>query len=265
MSFISTQFNKVRAALKPLAPHFLTGFLADYREFKNTKRYASWSEAQAAASNDYEDDVLVRFRIARALANKDQEFRCEILHLCIALLGQDLEVTDFGGAVGYHGEALCREFPNVRYTVVETPSMVQHSPSLNSRLNFQTSIPKQCDVFFTSCALPYLADPMGVLREGFSSARKLVILARNSFCDEEIFRVQTSNLFANGSGRPPPGFEDQQIRYPHRSTMPKQVIELADSLGFRLSARLFDPHDQSGFVPYHYRSNGGTLTFVRRT
>jgi putative methyltransferase (TIGR04325 family) len=223
MPFVSNQLGKLRAALKPLAPHFAKGFLADYREFKNTRRYGSWREAVAAAKTDYEDAHLVHFRVERTRTNLNRDIRCEILHLCTALLGSNIEITDLGGATGYHGATLCREYPDIKYTIVETPSMVEYAQPLHPNLKFQASIPKQCDMFFTSCALPYVEDPIGMLREGFSSARKIAVLARNCFCDEEIFRVQTSNLFANGAGPLPP---DMTMSLSDTRTAPRCLIKL---------------------------------------
>lgn len=248
----------VRSSLKRLAP---LGLVEVVRETRNVEIYASWESAVQAARADYDSDLLSRFRAERAKANPGQRTRSEPLMLCVGLLGSTLEVTDFGGGTGEFGNAVCASHRNVDYRVVECPGIVERMRMLDMAPTFQTSLPESCDIFFTSCTLPYLDDPLGLLAKGFVSARKMCVVARNCFADREYFGVQTSNLFDNGAGEIPAGFSNVKVRYPHRTTVEKDVVDLAHRMGFELLAR-FD--DDSGVVPYRGRAYGGTLVFVRR-
>ena len=248
-----------RSSLKRFAPLAL---IEAVRESRNVEVYAAWEDAIAAARANYDSDLLNRFRVERAKLNPAQKTRSEPLMLCAGLLDSDLEITDFGGSTGEFGNAVCAAYKSVKYRVVECPGIVERMKVLDLAPSFQTSLPDSCDIFFTSCTLPYLDDPLGVLEQGLASARRLCIVARNCFADREIFRVQTSNLFDNGAGEVPAGFSNVTVRYPHRTTVEADVISLAQRMGFVLLAR-FD--DDSGVVPYRGRAYGGTLVFARTT
>jgi putative methyltransferase (TIGR04325 family) len=113
-----------------------------------------------------------------------------------------------------------------------------------SPIRIVSRLPDQCDIFFTSGALQYISDPYAMLDRGFASARRAVIVTRTRFCDEEMFQVQESWLFHNGTGLVPPGYESVKIQYPKRTISESSVQEIAARNGFRLMARFDDEHER---------------------
>jgi len=127
-------------------------------------------------------------------------------------------------------------------------------------VQFTKSIPEECDIFYTSGTLQYVSDPMDLFEAGVKSARHAVILARNSFCKNEIFRVQTSRLFDNGSGPIPNGFVDRAITYPHRTINEDSVRLIAERHGFKCQQR----HEaSSGVLRHNDEVYGVDLVFTR--
>jgi len=156
----------------------------------------SWQRAAAAASA-YSDEMLNRFRVERSIGRipDGSLLTSNILYpIVMALNKPALVLTDLGGAVGELGEDFLARFPGSKYVVVENPTLVE---MIKERLGveFSTTIPAECDVFFSSGTLQYLEHPLDALEAGFSSARLAVVLVRNSFCPVEVFRVQRTRLF----------------------------------------------------------------------
>jgi hypothetical protein len=97
------------------------------------------------------------------------------------------------------------------------------------------------------------------MRQGFTSARRAVVLVRNCFSQHERFSVQRSRLFDNGAGPVPAGWRDAEIIYPHRTVVEAEVIQVAEAAGFSLRSRL---EEHSGAIlPNSY---GCQLVFWRR-
>lgn len=126
-------------------------------------------------------------------------------------------------------------------------------------VRFEPSIPKTCDVFFSSGTLQYVDRTMEVLAEGFASARHAVVLVRNTFCDEAQYYVQRSKLFENGYGPIPPGFRNTTVRYPLQTINEGSVHTLADRHGFHCVARLDEAVDLQHPVQVH----GKQLVFMK--
>jgi len=229
------------------------------------RRFSSWQAACDASQESYSSQRVNEFRVDRYRCNFEEgHSRLHVLDgalvLVAALCGPDTRVTDFGGATGDHGEALLALVPTVNYTVVENEVLVSLMGQSRPPINFTTRLPDQCDIFFTSGTLQCIADPYTTLDRGFASAKRAVILSRNNFCDEEIFRLQESWLFSNGGGLVPSGYENVKIRYPNRTIIESSVHAIAERHGFRLMAR-FD--DNSGVLPGNDRAYTGQLVFLR--
>lgn len=224
------------------------------------RAFPSW-EAAAAAAGTYSDKALNEFRVARAARATETTWLPDpiatpLVWLCAMFQGT-LEITDFGGATGEMGAALGQIYPNIAYTVVETPSLVGLMAH-RVCVAFTTEMPGQCDIFYSNGTLPYLADPYGVLEKGFEGARKAVALARTCFCDREIFTVQKTRLHANGGG-PLPDLPDGPISYPHRTISEAKVRSMAARHGFRLASR---QPCQNG-VPYGHEGYSADLVFLK--
>jgi putative methyltransferase (TIGR04325 family) len=247
--------KKFKRAIKFLLPPIIFAVVDRSREL----RFSTWSQACAHADS-YNADLVNRFRSQRHNPNAVNAgaMRGNVLSLVLlALQDQSLAITDYGGATGDIGQAFLHAYPSGRYTIVENPTMVSLMEG-KTQVEYTTEMPKQCDVFFTSSTLQYLDDPMKVLESGLRSARLAAILTRNSFSETETFRVQKSNLFDNGMGPIPPGYENIQISYPHRTIRESAVLDLADKLGFRCVSRL---EETSGAQSESY---GKQLVFLRK-
>jgi putative methyltransferase (TIGR04325 family) len=225
------------------------------------RRFSSW-EAASKASIPYDNEALNTFKVARAAQRPvdGSILASSVLPLVAMTLKPDLAVNDFGGSTGDLGLDFLAAFPRATYTVVETPTMVALMKG-RGPVRFETSLPAECDLFFSSGTLQYVERPMEVLASAFASARSAVVLTRNSFCDEDLFRVQRSKLFANGSGPIPQGYQDAIVSYPHRTINERAVQEVAKVKGFRCVSSV---EEQSGVLPYRGKVYGRQLVFLRR-
>lgn len=242
--------STLKAILPPILLNALTG--------AGGKKCSSWQQACALAEA-YDADLVNRFRVERhALRTVDGSIlQGSVLNLvALALNRPGLAVTDFGGATGDLGLEFLNAHPASNYIVVENPTMVGLMQG-KTAVNFTTDIPPECDIFFTSSTLQYLADPMTVLRKGLESARLAAILTRNSFSETESFHVQKSWLFDNGAGPIPPGYSTRRISYPHRTIQESKIMSLAREMGFHCQSRLEEVSNSRG------GSYGKQLVFFR--
>ena len=201
---------------------------------------SSWKEACAAAGS-YEAEIVNRFRLDRSLGRQPDGslLRNTVLGLVTSLLQKpDLLVTDLGGGTGDLGADLRLIYPQATYTVVENPTLVGLVRGELRGVLFSATIPPVCDIFFSSSTLQYLDDPEGVLRAGIATARHAVVLVRNCFSDRVRFGVQKSPLFDNGIGPIPRGWKNQEISYPHRTLIEREVIATVEAQGFTCLANL---------------------------
>lgn len=223
------------------------------------KLYPSWDAAKAAAVG-YDDGLLTRFRVARAknYAPSQTRARETLMPLALDLLGlRDAIITDYGGSLGEAGLSLLLEYPAVQYIVVEQEALA----GLDSEpIKFTSTIPDDCDVFYSSGTLQCVDDPLGSLDAGFRSAQRAVVLVRNCFCDRQLYRVQRSMLFENGSGAIPAGFNNAPITYAHRTIRQSDVFDIAERHGFRCAASL---DEVNGVYPYRLEVYGRQLLFLR--
>jgi putative methyltransferase (TIGR04325 family) len=247
--------TSLRRALRILAPPIVTDFLRGGRLFP------SWKAAEAAA-NTYADQELNVFKVERARERVvDGSFLPTnvLLLAAMSLQKADIGVTDFGGSAGDLGFDFLTAFPDANYAVVENETMVALMKDC-ANIKFTSVIPPECDIFFSSGTLQYLENPLSVLSAGFASARHAVVLTRNSFCDTDLFRVQRSQLFSNGSGPIPAGFKNSTISYPHRTVNENAVHAVANKYGFRFVSRI---EESDGVLPHLGKVYGRQLVFLR--
>lgn len=245
--------RKFAKAVEPpvLAEHRLGGRL-----------YATWEAAKAAAGG-YESELLNRFKVARVAGYEPEALSLEatLLGLVARTLGNpDLVVTDLGGGAGELGDAFLATFREATYVVVENPALVKMLGGDRS-VQFTTEMPPSCDIFFSSGTLQYLDDPSSAIDGAFSTARKAVVLARTSFSDEELFRVQRSRLYWHGRGPVPPGFSNVPITLPHRTVREQLVHQAAERHGFDCVATIAET---DGVLPYREKVYSRQIAFVRR-
>jgi putative methyltransferase (TIGR04325 family) len=224
--------------------------------------FPSWEAAKRAAAT-YGDSALTAFRAVRSIGHKanGQGILATPLNLLAIALGREnLSIIDLGGSTGELGKDFLARYPRGSYCVVETPALVESMRAARPELQFATTVSGQCDVFYTSGTLQYLDDPMSALAAGMKSARSAVVLARNSFCDTDLYRVQKSRLFDNGSGDVPPGFSDCWITYPHRTINEGAVMRMAADHGFSCAARM---EETSGVYRYRGAVYGKQLVFLK--
>ena len=156
-------------------------------------RYASWREA-SVASGSYDDALVNEFRVARSANYRSDGtlLPSNLLYLtALGLKKPHTSVVDFGGATGELGKEFQSRFPGSSFTVVETPTLVAMMRDKSS-IQYVTSLPASCDIFFSSGTLQYLEMPLDVLAAGFSSAAYAVWLAIRFPRKEYIDRKQQS-------------------------------------------------------------------------
>lgn len=206
--------------------------------------FPDWDSAMKA-SGSYVDTELTRFRAERfalyAASGNLPPVENSPLFWLAREIGAPITVADFGGAFGEYGASFLARFPQSKYTVIETAPVVSCAPA--GSVSFLTEMPDSFDVFYASGVLQYLPGPYPLLRIGFERATKAVVVARTFFSDEERFRVQGSMLFENGTGEPPPGFENRQITYPIRTLREPVIGGLAKEFGFSLRLRHSEASD----------------------
>jgi putative methyltransferase (TIGR04325 family) len=250
-----TPMIKIKRVIKSLLPPLIVDTIRRPKEL----RFSTWREACAQAGS-YNAELVNRFRSERhALNTVDTAIlQGNVLGLVVlALRKEPLAITDFGGATGDLGRAFLHAYPSSRYVVVENLTMVGLMRE-KTPVQYTTTMPEQCDLFFTSSTLQYLDDPMKVLEDGLRSANLAAVLTRNSFSETETFRVQRSHLFDNGMGPIPHGYQNIDISYPHRTIRESAVLDLARAMGFRCVSRL---EETSGSLTDSY---GKQLVFLRQ-
>ncbi|HWE72515.1 MAG TPA: hypothetical protein VG328_05090 [Stellaceae bacterium] len=207
---------------------------------KTSVSASSWKDACEAADS-YGAEIINKFRLDRSLGRQSDGslLKNSVLGLVMSLLNKaNPLVTDFGGGTGDLGVDLRAVYPLATYTVVENPTMVELVGNELRGILFSNTIPPVCDIFFSSSTLQYLEDPEYLLKRGISTAHHAVVLVRNCFSDRVRFGVQKSALFDNGIGPIPPGWQNRQISYPHRTLIEKEVISTVESHGFTCVANL---------------------------
>jgi putative methyltransferase (TIGR04325 family) len=245
-----------KRALKAALPRRIIDAVRERRH----ETFATWDEA-AEASTSYYDDLINDFRIARAkLRTIDGAAlrSTRLLDVVEQLSEPDLHIVDFGGATGELARDYLALYPSAQFTIVENPTMVRKMASTIPNAAFSTGIPHSCDIFFTSGTIQYLRDPYGILADGFKSATRAVVLARNSFSDSPIYRAQHSRLYHNGTGPIPAGVDDVEYSYPHQTVIEHRVHEIAERAGFKLAD---SRKETSGVLPYRGRVYGRDLAF----
>lgn len=230
--------------------------------------FPSWEAAVEAAGCGYEEHLLAQFRYARfKIALVEGAFSglrtpsVEALRLA-AILSNAKSVVDIGGGYGDSFFALQRTgAPVERYTISELPAVMDlaRREVFDERLSFSDQ-PSETDIVFSSGALPYMADWRAVLRPHIERCKGVVVLARNSFRDRVVYRVQASRLLGHGFGRAPSGFSDAEIRIPHQTLTEVDLDAFASDLGFRRIARL---EDETGVHRTSAADYGGSLVYAR--
>lgn len=245
----------LRDFIKSLVPPIVTDLV------RGGRILPSW-QAALEASIGYENKTLNSFRVKRTAQRKTDGtlLVTNLLYLTALAIGKsDIAVTDLGGSTGDLGRDFLNAFPDASYTVVENPTIVRTMEGCGP-IRFSEVLPAACDIFFTSGTLQYLEDPEEVMNQGFASASSAAVLARNCFCDVELFRVQRSRLYDNGSGPIPEGYANATLSYPHRTIRESTVFKLAERHGLKCVVRI---EDRSGVLPYRQMVYGQQLVFLR--
>lgn len=234
---------------------------------------SSWQQAvDLAGTSSYQDEALTRFRVMRMSLNHQRGTMPKVPDpvaraidwLVERLAASDVPaVVDFGGADGAFLRLLRARLPRLKGTVVESEALVQSlPPEMREPLVYASALPADFDVFYSACALNYVAEPSAVLEQAFSRARVAVVLQRNCFSNTEQFRVQVSSLHANGWGELPVGWPDRFVRYAHRTLVPDHIMALARRQGFELVTLI---GNSSGVIGRPGSGHFGVdLFFVRR-
>ena len=251
------------SAVKAFIPPVIVGL---YQRRLASRPVPTWRDAIAKSGNDYAMESLNAFRVERAILNRQNRGAPpdNFLTLVALLADRDqLSICDFGGATGELGEAILSRLPDVKYTVVENARLaLLAKKKLSTAVQFATTIPATCNIFFSSGTLQYIERPLEIWREALASAQFACILTRNSFSEQPIIRVQRSNLFDNGYGAIPAGYRNRKIFYPHQTISEQALTEVAKTYGFSLALRLAQ---NDGVLPYRNKVYGAQLVFIKKS
>jgi putative methyltransferase (TIGR04325 family) len=219
----------------------------DENQFSN-KIYDSFETALSVCgnigynNNELSKIVIQKNIIANSLLEKNRFHEMSSLRTLLgiiwALKEKSIKVIDFGGGGGYHyfiAKNIFRDTKNIKWHVVETPTMCQEAKIVSSEeLEFFDSINQaksgldDIDLIFSSSALQYTPDPILFLEELLDCSSKFLYITRTPFSSSKdiIYSVQASMLGANGPGPLPDGFNDRVILYPITYVPLDQIINI---------------------------------------
>ncbi|MCK1721242.1 methyltransferase domain-containing protein [Bradyrhizobium sp. 141] len=167
-------------------------------------------------------------------------------------------VLDFGGGAGIHYKTACRQSPDIRWAVVETPAMVRRAKELaTDKVRFFEQIEPAADwlgnvdLVHSNGAIQYVPDPFGTIRSLCATAPGKLVWHRVPISEGEARReVQTSYLSDNGPGHASSLLE-KLVTY-ERTWIPERAFIEAHE-GYRMAERSHDPNErgtqQFAFLP----------------
>lgn len=228
-----------KKALKCMLPYGLIRLREKGKEKlgeRSPRLYPSYDAARKdCIQNCYEDKDIVSAVIAKNKIYREKITQTKVFDLgsirtligiCLAARSATLNVLDFGGAAGYHysiAQSIMGDTVALRWNVVETPQMARAARTLeDDRLHFFNTISEaesdlgHVDLVFTSGALQYCPDPLGILKSLLEISARYLFITRVGLNheDREIITIQKSMLSENGPGELPPEFSDKIVSYP---------------------------------------------------
>ena len=157
-------------------------------------------------------------------------------------------VLDFGGGAGLHYKLACRQSPDIRWAVVETPAMAGRARELaTDRLMFFERIEEAADwlgdvdLVHSNGAIQYVPDPLETVRALCSVQPAMLSWHRVPISDEIRREVQTSYLGDNGPGEALAS-KEKLVRYERNWISQQAFIGAHD--GFRLTEQSPDPTER---------------------
>lgn len=197
------------------------------------KTYSSFAEALSASGPGYADDDLAHMVLEKTLiARKNMpDFDSSNVGICTGLLytalrfpHRPLRILDIGGAFGIHGRMCRAKFSQLpqRWAVVESPAFAasaaaaeDESLHIFSTMNSAVDWLGGVDLLYSSSAVQYFPDPVGLLRDAVAVRAPIQLWQRFPIAKQrEAIVLQVSHLADNGVGPLPPGFVDREISYP---------------------------------------------------
>ncbi|MGF1534209.1 MAG: methyltransferase, TIGR04325 family [Bernardetiaceae bacterium] len=226
--------------------------------------YAHYDDALSDCSvAAYQNDLLVQViaEKTKLLVQQSDKPLSQVLvqTLTAILMAQPKEkrpwqVVDFGGACGATYLQLKAYLPpDIRWMVVETPSMVKAATSLsNQNLSFFDNLSdiaqqtQNIDLLFVSGTLQSVDKPGYYLEQLLDLGAKHIFFSRLGLTalEKNITIVHRSQLSDNGVGVLPEQFKDQVIAYP-LTYMPENLFQQKINPGY-IPTIYFE--DRSGLV-----------------
>jgi putative methyltransferase (TIGR04325 family) len=157
-------------------------------------------------------------------------------------------VLDFGGGAGLHYKVARQQSPDIRWAVVETPTMVLRAKELGTdRLKFFERIEEAADwlgnvdLIHLNGAIQYVPDAIETIRALCSVRPTATAWHRVPISDDARREVQTSYLSDNGKGCRSAS-KEKLVRY-QRNWIPEQAFIEAHE-GLRITERSPDPTER---------------------
>ena len=220
-------------------------------KFEYIPKVKNFNEANLFCQNKnsgvYESELLCKYRFEKLdnYINKNEKLfnplTTNMLLVCIAYFLQNNEgrfpkIIDFGGACGENILFLETIFGNDIFEnswIIETPGQVEESRNWQfaQKLNFSSDIinilkKNKIDIFFSSCAINYLANPYDMLSLVEKFKLPLICLTRNNFALKPHPFIQVSNLSENGFGEHLEKYGNPKVWYPSQTINEKKVKDI---------------------------------------
>lgn len=209
----------IKNIVKNICPPFLFNLLKSIfsRQNKFYGHYNNWYDANAVCDKGYDSNKILqkvlesslKVKNGEAIFERDSVLFDEIkyswpvttsLMLAAALNTGNLNVLDFGGALGSHYNQnikLLKLISDVKWNIVEQENLVKlgkiHFQSNN--IKFYLTIPdcliyNKPNLVLLSSVLQYLPEPWQTLKEIIKINAKIVVLDRTPFASNQIEEVK---------------------------------------------------------------------------
>jgi putative methyltransferase (TIGR04325 family) len=222
--------------------NFLTKTFVTYKECKNY--------CESKNKNNYENQYLTNYRLKKFSQNyynikklflPDFKTLLEVIIIYMSHYKKIPKILDVGGGFGHCGIYLQKLLnKNIRYEIVETPSLIRNASKLKLNnikfhKNFEGLDKNKYDIIFSSSTIQYLERPYDIIKILCKSNSMYIAFTRNSFTKKTKILSQVSQLKKNGFGKSPKKFEDNKFYFiPHTTIVKEKLIKIMKSYNYKI-------------------------------
>lgn len=185
---------------------------------------------------------------------------------------ETIHVLDFGGACGAHYFETRKGLPddiNLKWIVVETPTMVKYASNISSNelsfsVNLEDATSKlgKIDLIYTSGTIQCVDKPYDYLNKLISINTDYILFNRLGLNtgNYDVIVTHESLLSWNGVGPLPVQFKDRWIKYPFQFIQRQKFEDIMNSNYFVL----FEFEERSGVFPVNKEKLEGKGVLYKR-